>query len=257
MGAGRRPSRRLVALLTTVALLVLGLTGALMFARPTFWLLDHARHYYPNVLYYVRTDAPLFALTIDDAPHPDVTPGILDVLRRHGVRATFFIIGEHAARYPALIDSIRANGHELGNHFYTDRESAALGRVEAEDELRRTDHLIAGGHPPRWLRPGHGVVDATIEELSREYGYRLVLATTYPLDIGIPSFVTRWQFLANARPGAILVLHDGGPDRRDTIDILDSVLPVIAKRGIRVTTLSELVDRAGKGAAAPDGPSRD
>ena len=256
MRAGRHPPPRVLAALVAGAVLLALLVVGLL-VRPPFWLLDQVRGHFPTVLYYVRTDTPLLALTIDDAPHPDVTPGILEVLRRHGVRATFFIIGEHAARYPTLIDSIRANGHELGNHFYTDRESAALEPTEAEDELIRTDGLIAASDPPRWLRPGHGVVDPTIETLAREHGYELVLATTYPLDIGLPSFVARWQFLANARPGAILVLHDGGPDRRDTIDILDSVLPVIARRGIRATTLSELVDRAREGMAGSGERSRD
>jgi peptidoglycan/xylan/chitin deacetylase (PgdA/CDA1 family) len=208
--------------------------------RPSDWMLSRVSRLNPGVVYRIDTTEHVIALTIDDAPHPDVTPGILRVLGEHGARATFFIIGSNAAAHPELVDSIRAGGNELANHLYTDRLSAQLSDDEFLDELRKTDRLIQPLATPRWCRPGSGVVTKRIARLMRDNGYTPVAATAYPVDLQTSVGLTVPQFLENVRPGAVLVLHDGGPDRRETIEVLQQVLDRLTGMGYRATTLGEL-----------------
>jgi peptidoglycan/xylan/chitin deacetylase (PgdA/CDA1 family) len=208
--------------------------------RPSDWVLDAVSTYYPGVVFRVDTTERAIALTIDDAPHPDVTPGLLRVLRDRGVHATFFVIGSYAEAYPDLVDSIRANGHELANHLYTDRVSAGLSDDEFVDELLRTDALIRPAGPVRWCRPGSGFITPRIIRLMNENGYTPCVGTAYPVDLIASVELTVAHFLENVRPGAILVLHDGRSERQDNIQVLADLLPRLSEMGYRQTTLTEL-----------------
>jgi peptidoglycan/xylan/chitin deacetylase (PgdA/CDA1 family) len=228
----------LAAILVLLALVGWAITTLV---RPPHWVVREVARRNPAVLFHVETAERAVALTIDDAPHPAVTPGVLDVLRRHGARATFFVIGVHAERYPELVEEIRAGGHELANHLYLDRPSARLDSGEFVRNLRRTDALIRPTGPVKWCRPGSGYINDRIVALMLENGYRPCLASVYPLDLRLPAGWALRHFASNVRPGAILVLHDGGPARRRTVSLLERILPRLAERGYRVLTVSELV----------------
>lgn len=239
----RTPAKRrnMIWLIAAVApLAFLAAVWILIFSPPRSILQVVAKHN-PDTLFFVDTDARAIALTIDDSPHPDVTPGILEVLERHDARATFFVIGSFAKNHPDLVDAIRAGGHELGNHLYADRRSSSLSSQEFREKLIRTDALIQPAGPIKWCRPGSGTINSRIVRIMLEEGYSPCLASSYPIDINLPPRISRRQFLANVRPGAILVLHDGSSKRRKTIDVLEDVLPRISARGYRVLTVSELV----------------
>ena len=208
--------------------------------RPSDWVLDRAAVINPGVVFRIVTDERAIALTIDDAPHPDVTPGLLRVLRAAGATATFFIIGSNAEAYPELVDSIRADGHELANHLHTDRMSVGLSDREFVDELLRTDAIIGPTGQPRWCRPGSGFITKRLIRLMNENGYTPCLGTAYPIDLYTPVELTVVQFLDNVRPGAILILHDGGASRQDTIEVLSTLLPRLKSMGYRLETLTEL-----------------
>lgn len=208
--------------------------------HPGEWTLRRVGGLYPSCLFRIATQERALALTIDDAPHPAVTPGILEELRKHGAKATFFIIGAHAAAHPDLVDAIRADGHELANHLFTDRMSARLRDTEFVDELRRTDALIQPCDSPKWCRPGSGVLTTRIIRLMQENGYTAVGGTAYPVDLYTNVTVTARHFLRNARPGAILVLHDGGTRRASSIRVLSQLLPRIRAMDYRIVTLGEL-----------------
>jgi len=220
--------------------LLLAALGAWTLVRPSDWLLARLSSLDSDAVFRMDTTERLIALTIDDAPHPDVTPEILRVLREHGARATFFIIGSHAEAYPELVESIRSEGHELSNHLFTDRTSALLSDEEFLEELKRTDTLIQPLGSPRWCRPGGGLITKRIARILRKNGYTPTAATAYPLDLLTPVGLTARQFLVNVRPGAVLVLHDGRPNRKRTIEVLDQVLPRLDEMGYRATTLAEL-----------------
>lgn len=222
------------------AVLVLGVIALWTLLRPSDWALERVAGLYPGTVFHFDTRERLIALTFDDAPHPDVTPGLLRELRRHGAKATFFVLGANAAAYPALIDSIRANGHELANHLYTDRMSARLSSREFQEELLRTDALIEPLASPKWCRPGNGIITPRIARIMDENGYTPVAGTAYPVDLYANGNVTLRHFLDNVRPGAILILHDGGPDRAGNVRVLGQLLPRLKELGYEATTLGEL-----------------
>jgi peptidoglycan/xylan/chitin deacetylase (PgdA/CDA1 family) len=250
-----RLRRRTWVLLTGLVLVVVLLWNAgVLVLRPPRWIHRAAQIPLPAVLTHVETDSLAVALTIDDAPSPEVTPGLLEVLRRHGARATFFVIGSYAEEHPDLLAAIRADGHELANHLYLDEPSIRLDDEEFLDKLRRTDAIIEPDGPVKWFRPGSGWIDDRMVELLQQEGYRACLASVYPLDLVAPRWLTEWQFTANVQPGAILVLHDGGAARARNVAILDAVLGQLAERGVRVVAVSELVamGRAGDAEVRPD-----
>jgi peptidoglycan-N-acetylglucosamine deacetylase len=231
--------RRGQAILLLAASLIVTL-GWIWFSPPR-WLIASAAGLWPEVLFHVQTDQPLLALTIDDAPHPTVTPHILAALQRHGVRATFFILGEHAEAAPELVQSIRDHGHELGNHLWQDQPSIRLGQEQFTRELLAVDRIIAP-QERRWFRPGSGWFDRRMLRTLQEHGYRCVLGSVYPHDTRLrsPRIVARYV-LSRAYPGSIIILHDGGPSRAHTPAVIDWIVPVLVERGFRFVTLSELV----------------
>src|SRR4029077_21177912 len=97
--------------------------SALVAISAVFWIeplgaLSVIERLTPNEIYRVPTDQPLVALSFDDGPNPTFTPQVLDILERNQAKATFFLIGERASQYPELVARIKAEGHEVGNHYY-------------------------------------------------------------------------------------------------------------------------------------------
>ena len=247
MNAKRRKFYRrtiVVAIVVCVVALIVGFAVKSLF-RPSDWVLDAVSSFYPGAVFRVDTEELAIALTIDDAPDPDVTPGILRELREHEVRATFFIIGANAEKYPELVEAIREDGHELANHLFTDRMSAGLSDEEFVEELLRTDALIRPAGPPKWCRPGSAVITPRIIRIMNESGYTPVVGTAYPVDLYTGVGLTVAQFMDNVRPGAILVLHDGGASRQDNVEVIADLLPRLKEMGYRIATMTEL-SRLGK-----------
>ena len=200
---------------------------------------------HPGCLYDVRVGArgrALVALTIDDSPDPVGTPAILDTLRAYGGRATFFVITNQIPEAGPVMERIRREGHEIGNHFTSDRPTILLDSITFEADLARADSVLRPFGPVRWARPGSGWYTARMVRSMKRAGYRCALGTVYPMDgsLGWPWFSTRFV-LAHARPGSVIVLHDRGERARRTAQVLGSVLREFRARGYEVVTLSELV----------------
>ncbi len=207
---------------------------------------------YPEVLFHLHTEAPLVALTIDDSPHPDVTPHILDVLAEHDAHATYFVIGEYVPGNEQIVRRMVAEGNELGNHLMADAPSYRLPAAEFERQLLQTHELLAPYGPVRWCRPGHGWFNRRMLGQLHGHGYRCAMASAYSLEFRATSarYAAR-HILLNARPGAVIVLHDGIGTGRQTVSVLRRVLPELQRRGYRVVTLSELAEAE----ALPQGDS--
>ncbi len=226
----------------TLGLCTLGVAALVQPGPVIRWL---ARRH-PDVLFAIVAQAPLVALTIDDAPHPALTPAILDVLAEHRARATFFVIGERVAGNEGTVRRIVEEGHELGNHLMADAPSIRLPAEEFEHQLLQTHDLLSRFGPVRWFRPGSGWYHRRMLEQIRCYGYRCALGSAYAYDSHIRSawYVSR-HILRHTRPGAVIILHDGCASRWRTLDVLRQVLPELQRRGYQVVTLSELVEREG------------
>ncbi|MFC1731280.1 polysaccharide deacetylase family protein, partial [candidate division KSB1 bacterium] len=197
----------------------------------------------PDVLYYTITSEKVAALTIDDGPHPEITPKILDVLKKHDVRATFFLVGERIDGCEEIIERMRREGHELGNHLEREKRSVSLSREEFGRQLLSVDAKIyTADDTVKWFRPGSGWYSPRMVRQARIYGYRTVLASVYPYDTRLRSVkLISYYVRKNIFPGSIIVLHDGKDNRRHIIDVLDHILPALKKRGYRIVTVGELV----------------
>ena len=203
---------------------------------------------HPGCLFDVRVDKQgraLVALTIDDAPDAAGTPAILDTLRAHGARATFFVITDQITNAESVMARIAGEGHEIGNHLTADRPSIRLDSAEFETDLARADSALAGFGSSRWARPGSGWYSRRMVRSIERAGYRCALGSVYPFDGSIASSWLSTRFiLAHAKPGRIIVLHDRGERSRRTAKVLGRVLPELRARGYEVVTLSELTAAA-------------
>lgn len=205
------------------------------------WKVRHLVRDNPQVLYHVETRAKAIALTIDDGPDAATTPEILGVLERNGAHATFFIITSRVPGNEVLLRRIVAEGHELGNHLLQDEPSLKLPPAEFERQLVESHKVLSPFAPVRWFRPGSGKYDARMLATLEAHGYRCALGSVYPFDPQIRwSWFSRRFILSNAQPGSVVILHDWGSKGRRTVKTLSNVLPVLAKRGFRIVTLTEL-----------------
>jgi peptidoglycan-N-acetylglucosamine deacetylase len=178
------------------------------------------------------------ALTFDDGPHPVHTPSVLDVLARHGVKATYFLVGERAARYPKLVERIFADGHGLASHTYTHRELPRLRREELEWELVTTRKLLREmtGTDSNLVRPPRGRISPLVLLRIRSLGYRLVhWSRTYSdyLQDGREALLQR--ILAEPPVARdIILLHDNNPY---TGEALHEILPRWLGAGLRFAAI--------------------
>ena len=182
-------------------------------------------------------DGPVMYFTFDDGPDPTYTPQVLDVLARHGVAATFFVVGRYAAAFPGLIDRIVAEGHTVANHTWNHESLDSLSKESFDSTVGRTQALLGQRATP-CLRPPYGNLDASTQRWAAEHGLRLMLWNVDPADWqGHSAETIADHIVRHARPGAVVLLHDGGGDRSGTVAGLDMALQRLAGSGLRYATL--------------------
>ncbi len=156
-------------------------------------------------------------LTIDDGPHPEHTPAILDILDRHQLKAIFFLIGERAARHPELVREIVARGHEIANHtqthpaaFFWALRPAALWREIAG--CQETLTTICPDHPPRFFRPPAGHHNVFTFVVSQALGLKMLMWDARGFDgvIQDVNFITQ-RIRRRLKPGCIVLIHEATP----------------------------------------------
>jgi peptidoglycan-N-acetylglucosamine deacetylase len=266
MPAERLPRWRPTALVGGSLLLHL-LWPVLLLARPGWWpvllgtlLLDHlllmsqglwprSRGLGPNLVRLPPEAARRgeVALTIDDGPDPEVTPQVLALLAQHGAQATFFCIGERAARHPQLCRDIVAAGHELGNHGQRHPTLASLlglrGWAREIGDAQQTLTAL-GGQPPHYYRAVAGLRNPMLDPVLHRQGLRLASWTRRGFDTRCRDAErVRARLLDGLAPGDILLLHDGHAARtRDGQPVILAVLPglldALQARHLRPITLS-------------------
>jgi len=186
------------------------------------------------------------ALTFDDGPNPEATPAILDALGAAGVRATFFVLGRHADRWPDLVARAAREGHVIGNHGYHHRKLVwrAPGYVRDDIVLGTAAIERAGGERPTLFRAPHGHRNPWVSPIARAAGQRTVGWTLGVWDTtrpGVAAIVDR--VLRGVRPRSILLLHDGDGydptgDRMQTARALPLVIRGLRERGFSFATLA-------------------
>jgi peptidoglycan-N-acetylglucosamine deacetylase len=199
-------------------------------SQPVFTLQD----------YLTKPPANAVALTIDDGPNPRWTPMMLNVLRRYRVSATFCVIGHQVRQRPDLVRRIVDEGHTLCNH--TMSHPRRMGRMPAsriEHEIAETSSAItdATGIAPRVFRSPGGDWGPAIFTAVARHGMVPIDWTVDPKDWMTPGVSTIARRLMAARAGQILLCHDGGGDRSETVAALGTVIPALQRRGLRFVTL--------------------
>jgi peptidoglycan/xylan/chitin deacetylase (PgdA/CDA1 family) len=187
------------------------------------------------------------ALTIDDGPNPEVTPKVLGLLDRYGVKATFFCIGEHAARHPQLCKNIVARGHAVENHSQHHRHNfSMMGMRGLLREISAGQETLAmiTGRRPQFFRAPAGLRNPFLDPVLARLGLRLAAWTRRGFDTrtGDAQAVAA-RLLKDLRPGAILLVHDGNcaftaAGTPVILDALPIVLDAAARTGLRFVTLS-------------------
>lgn len=201
----------------------------------------------PSVLYRVRVDLPLVALSFDDGPHPTFTPQVLNILQSYDAKATFFLIGERALLHPELVDQIKAAGHQVGNHYYKNRPTFGDSDAEFLHYLQQTEQAIGLTQGPKLFRAPGGVAWPRQVKLARAQGYTYALGSAYPNDpMHPPVWYIKWLVEKNLIPGTIIILHDGISDATRSIQALPQILDVGSKRGIRFVSIGELLEASVK-----------
>ncbi len=183
------------------------------------------------------------ALTFDDGPGP-YTPRVLAVLKRFHVKATFFEIGRNVAAYPAFTARLAKAGMAIGDHTETHPPMAQLGAGAQASELDQAARAIqaAGAPRPLLFRPPYGSFDASTLQLLRDRSMMMVLWTVDTSDYALPG-VSRiiYTALSGARPGAVILMHDGGGDRSETVAALPRIIERLRQRGYKLVTVPELL----------------
>ncbi|WBO22054.1 glycosyltransferase [Sphingomonas abietis] len=197
------------------------------------------------------------ALTFDDGPDGYWTPRVLDILKREGVPATFFVIGENAVGHPGLLNREIAEGHEIGNHSYTHPNMAVTSLRVTNIELNATQRLIEAytGRGTRLLRlPYFGDAEPTTDD---ELIPALRAQNDGYVNVGLHVDTEDWQvpgvqtILRNAFKGVaasndkysgnIMLLHDAGGDRQETLEALPIIIQTLKAHGYKFVTVSQLV----------------
>jgi peptidoglycan/xylan/chitin deacetylase (PgdA/CDA1 family) len=196
-----------------------------------------------------RGDTNAVALTFDDGPSPD-TERILDVLGSHEVSATFFMVGREVESFPGIAQRVLAEGHEVGNHSYSHPSYLLQRATETHAQIRRTQSVIAEtiGVRPQFARPPYGVRTPAYFRATRALDLQTVQWDVAGLDW---RRITPQQIADNvlrkARPGSIILLHDGdsaGKDRRkNTVEALPLIIRGLRDRDLEIAPLSHLLSK--------------
>ncbi|MER7165439.1 polysaccharide deacetylase family protein [Micromonospora sp. NPDC000207] len=205
-----------------------------------------------------RRDRDEIALTFDDGPLPPYTGQILDILDSYQVKATFFCVGLLVDAYPEIVDEIRRRGHELGNHTWSHPFLPELSRAELGEQVQRTGEALAGATgtaPPTLFRPPYGGRSPQVLTGLAEMGMTTVLWDALGWDWALPGVDRIVESVSTGTgPGSVVLLHDGGGDRSQTVAALPEILDGLLARGLRFVTVDHLLATSRPAQARPAAP---
>jgi peptidoglycan-N-acetylglucosamine deacetylase len=187
-------------------------------------------------VYYVDDGPKVVALTIDDGPSPVYTPQVLQVLARYGVTASFSMIGENVSYYPSVARQVADAGHTIVNHTWNHVNLTAMTTAQLRGEIGRTTDAIhtATRRQPTMFRAPYGAWSRTLLEYCTDEDLMPLDWSVDPADWsrpGVSKIVT--TIMRTTRTGSIILEHDGGGNRSQTVAALKIVIPRLLDEGYR------------------------
>jgi peptidoglycan-N-acetylglucosamine deacetylase len=173
-------------------------------------------------------------ITFDDGPHPTYTPQVLDILKTYGAKATFFQIGQNVKRYPTLTLRAHQRGHSVQNHTWSHPDLRTVSWSTFKSQVTSTDKSIKAqtGYTPRCLRPPYGATNSQVKSRAKSLTKTIRLWTIDTRDWSRPGTTTIVnRVLNNVRSGSVILLHDGGGNRSQTVAALPTILKTLKARG--------------------------
>lgn len=185
------------------------------------------------------------ALTFDDGPHPRLTPQILDILNKYGVKATFFVVGSNVKAYPDVVKRVLDDGHELGNHTenHINLEKSNSRNVIKELKDSHDDVLELCDFNMKYFRPPMGAVNKTVCQIAKKMDYDVILWSIDTED---------WRHLSvdkitdniykNIKSGSIILFHDYISNGSPTPEAIDIIIPQLQEKGYNFVTIGQLLE---------------
>ncbi len=230
-------------------ILILAVVLALFAVLTVFF--DQAVLVRQNTVYRAAIRDKVVAITFDDGPSAAWTPLILDELKQAGVKATFFMLGTQAVKYPDVARRVAAEGHEIGNHSFDHHGIFFYSAQEAAREVKEGEKAIRDvtGVTTKYFRPPKAWINDQEKSVFAGMGYKVILWSLNSKDW--VTFDDKYivAFLVhNARPGDIILFHDSGSvfgveggDRHETVKAVAGLIAKLKAKGYRFVTISELI----------------
>ncbi|MDH4618565.1 polysaccharide deacetylase family protein [Brevibacillus sp. AY1] len=210
---------------------------------------EKEREYYETrgeIVWEVPTKSKVIALTFDDGPDPRYTTQIAELLKEYNAKATFFVVGSRVKAHPQVVRLLMEQQHELANHTYTHPDVRRISPANLREEVLATQEEIYKhtGLRPHLFRPPGGVYNESLVHVAKDAGFLVVMWSWHQdtrdwSDPGVKKITNK--VLNNARNGDIVLFHDYGGNRKQTVDALREIMPELQKRGYQFVTVSELM----------------
>ncbi|PEA53678.1 polysaccharide deacetylase [Bacillus pseudomycoides] len=184
------------------------------------------------------------ALTFDDGPDPIYTPQVLNKLKKLSVKATFFLLGENAERYPEVVKRIVNEGHIVGNHTYNHPNLNKIDDKQYHEQILKTEKILQKltGYSPKFFRPPYGIINENQMKWATEQNFMIIQWSVDTLDWkGLNAQQITNKVLGNTFPGSILLQHTApGGNLQGSVDALDQFIPNLTSNGARFVTLPNM-----------------
>lgn len=193
----------------------------------------------------LKTPQKVIALTFDDGPWPKMTNDVLHILKKYNVKATFFVVGRNVYLYPEELQKIVDHGHALGNHswnhaYYYHNPLAAAKEIDnTTARIYKTTNVKT-----TLFRPPGGIMNNGLVAYARKKNYVIVNWSADSEDYSVNQRRLTYNVLRRAKPGGIVLLHDGGGNRSKTIRALPVIITELRKQGYQFVTVPELLEMA-------------
>jgi peptidoglycan-N-acetylglucosamine deacetylase len=217
-------------------------------AKPHSLSLAELQRKYPNSFFFAGpTNKHQVALTFDDGPDLIYTPKILDILKKNQVKATFFLVGENAQRYPQMVKRIIEEGHVVANHSYNHPNFRKVSELQFHDQIQKTEKILQKltGYSPKLIRPPYGNINEEQIKWTASQHFTVVNWNVDSLDWrGLTADQVVSNVLADTSSGSIILQHSAGKRGRlsGSVQALDVIIHKLKESRIRMVTVPELLD---------------